>query len=77
MNTLSAMITGIIIGKDIQLTKIAANVAELIKMTSSEKRIKRLVINDKVTETTHFLTSFREKTYSKYIVIAQAPCQGL
>ena len=59
MNTLTAMITGIIIGKDTQLPKIAANVPELIKLTSTEKRIKRLIINDKVSETTYFLPFIR------------------
>jgi len=45
MNTLTAMITGIIIGKETQLPQIATNVPELIKLTSTEKRFKRLIIN--------------------------------
>ena len=55
MNTLTAMITGIIIGKETQLPQIATNVPEYIKLTSSEKRFKRLIINKKVTEQTYFL----------------------
>ena len=55
MNTLTAMITGIIIGKETQLPQIATNVPEYIKLTSSEKRFKRLIINEKVTEQTYFL----------------------
>jgi hypothetical protein len=55
MNTLTAMITGIIIGKETQLPQIAANVPEPIKLTSTEKRIKRLIINKSVTEETYFL----------------------
>ena len=55
MNTLTAMITGIIIGKETQLPQIATNVPELIKLTSTEKRFKRLIINENVTEETYFL----------------------
>jgi len=55
MNTLTAMITGIIIGKETQLPQIATNVPEYIKLTSTEKRFKRLIINNKVTEQTYFL----------------------
>jgi len=55
MGTLAAMITGIIIGKETQLPKIAANVPEPIKLPSTEKRFKRLIINEKVTEQTYFL----------------------
>jgi hypothetical protein len=55
MNTLSAMITGIIIGKETQLPQIATNVPELIKLPSTEKRFKRLIINEKVTEEIFFL----------------------
>jgi len=55
MNTLTAMITGIIIGKETQLPQIATNVPELIKLTSTEKRFKRLIINKNVTEETYFL----------------------
>jgi hypothetical protein len=55
MNTLTAMITGIIIGKESQLPQIAANVPEMIKLASTEKRFKRLIINEKVTEQTYFL----------------------
>ncbi|BBO86158.1 transposase [Desulfosarcina ovata subsp. sediminis] len=55
MNTLATMITGIIIGKETQLPKIALNVPENIKVPSTEKRIKRLLINEKVTEQTYFL----------------------
>jgi len=55
MNTLSAMITGIILGKDTQLPKIALNVPEPIKLPSTEKRFKRLIINEKVDEQTYFL----------------------
>ena len=45
MNTLTAMITGIIIGKETQLPQIATNVPESIKVPSTEKRFKRLIIN--------------------------------
>ena len=55
MNTLSAMITGIILGKDTQLPQIALNVPEPIKLPSTEKRFKRLIINEKVDEQTYFL----------------------
>jgi hypothetical protein len=49
------MITGIIIGQETQLPEIAANVPEPIKLPSTEKRFKRLIINEKVTEQTYFL----------------------
>lgn len=55
MNTLTAMITGIIIGKETQLPQIATNVPERIKLPSTEKRFKRLVINKNVTEQSYFL----------------------
>jgi hypothetical protein len=55
MNTLAAMITGIIIGKETQLPLIALNVPEEIKVPSTEKRFKRLIINEKITEQTYFL----------------------
>jgi len=55
MNTLVAMITGIIIGKGTQLPQIALNVPETIKLPSTEKRFKRLIINDKTTEQTYYL----------------------
>ncbi len=55
MNTLAAMITGIIIGKQTQLPQIAANVPEMIKLPSTEKRFKRLLINESVTEQIYFL----------------------
>jgi len=37
MNTLTAMITGIIIDKETQLSQIATNVPEPIKLTSTEE----------------------------------------
>ena len=55
MNTLSAMVTGIIIGKETQLPLIAVNVPEEIKVPNTEKRSKRLIINEKITEQTYFL----------------------
>jgi hypothetical protein len=55
MNTLSAMITGIILCKDTQLPQIALNVPEPIKLPSTEKRFKRLIINEKVDEQIYFL----------------------
>ncbi len=55
MNTLTAMITGIIIGKETQLPQIATNVPEEIKLPSTEKRFKRLIINESVIEQTYFL----------------------
>jgi hypothetical protein len=55
MNTLTAMITGIIIGKETQLPQIAANVPEAIKLPSTEKRFKRLIINENINEQTYFL----------------------
>jgi hypothetical protein len=55
MNTMVAMITGIIIGKNTQLPQIAVNVPEMIKVTSTEKRFKRLIINEKVTEEVYFI----------------------
>jgi len=45
MNTLSAMTTGIIIGKETQLPLIAINMPEEIKVPSTVKRFKRLIIN--------------------------------
>ena len=64
MNTLTAMITGIIIGKETQLPQIATNVPESIKLPSTEKRFKRLIINEKVTEETYFL-SFIQSVLNK------------
>jgi hypothetical protein len=55
MNTLVAMVTGIIIGKETQLPLIALNMPEEIKVPSTEKRFKRLLINEKITEQTYFL----------------------
>jgi hypothetical protein len=55
LNTLTSMITGIIIGKETQLPQIANNVPEDIKLLSTEKRFKRLIINPSVTEETFFL----------------------
>jgi hypothetical protein len=55
MNTLTSMITGIIIGKETQLPQIETNVPETIKQPSTEKRFKRLIINEKVTEHAYFL----------------------
>ena len=55
MNTLVAMVTGIIMGKKTQLPEIAANVPEAIKLPSTEKRFKRLIINESVTELSYFL----------------------
>jgi hypothetical protein len=49
------MITGIIIGKETQLPQIANNVPEDIKVPSTEKRFKRLIINPSVTETAVWL----------------------
>jgi hypothetical protein len=54
MNTLTAMITGILVGRESQLPKIALNVPEPIQATSVEKRIKRLLINDSIDEETFF-----------------------
>ena len=45
MNTLAAMVTGIIIGRETQLPQIATHVPESIKLPSTEKRFKRLIIN--------------------------------
>jgi hypothetical protein len=55
MNTLTAMITGIITGKETRLPEIATNVPEDIKLPSNEKRFKRLIINEGVTKQTYFL----------------------
>jgi len=55
MSTMAAMITGIIIGRETQLPKIALNVPEPIKVPSTEKRLKRLLINENITEQTYFL----------------------
>jgi len=54
MNTLGAMVTGIVIGKETQLPKIAANIPEPIKLPSTEMRLKRLIINEKITEEVYF-----------------------
>jgi hypothetical protein len=53
------MITGIIVGKQNQLPEIANNVPENIKLPSTEKRFKRLIINPSVTEETFFLQFIR------------------
>jgi hypothetical protein len=50
LNTLTSMITGIIIGKETQLPQIANYVPKDIKVPSTEKRFKRLIINPSVTE---------------------------
>ena len=55
LNTLTSMITGIIISKETQLPQIANHVPEDIKVPSTEKRFKRLIINPSVTEETFFL----------------------
>jgi hypothetical protein len=55
MNTMTAMITGIINSKETQLPKIALYVPENIKALSTEMRIKRFLINEKATEETFFL----------------------
>ena len=55
LNTLTSMITGIIISKETQLPQIANHVPENIKVPSTEKRFKRLIINPSVTEETFFL----------------------
>ncbi len=54
LNTLATMITGIVVGKETQLPKISLNVPDPIAAPSVEKRIKRLLINDSVTEETYF-----------------------
>jgi hypothetical protein len=53
------MITGIIIGKQTQLPQIALNVPEPTAMPSIEKRIKRLLINNSVSEETYFFPFIR------------------
>ena len=55
LNTLAAMISGIVGSKSTQLPKIAAKVAEEIKPTSVEKRIKRLIINERVDGEQYFM----------------------
>ncbi|MCK5196078.1 MAG: hypothetical protein KAQ71_19850, partial [Desulfobulbaceae bacterium] len=55
LNTLAAMISGIVGSKSTQLPKIAAKVGEAIKPTSVEKRIKRLIINEKVDDEQYFM----------------------
>jgi hypothetical protein len=54
LNTLAAMITGIVVGKETQLPKISLNVPDPINAASVEKRLKRLLINDSVTEEVYF-----------------------
>jgi hypothetical protein len=58
-NTLATMITGILVGKETQLPKIALNVPEPIAAPSTEKRIKRLIINESVTEEAFFFPFIR------------------
>jgi hypothetical protein len=53
------MITGILVGKETRLPKIALNVPEPIAAPSTEKRIKRLLINESVTEETFFFPFIR------------------
>jgi hypothetical protein len=48
LNTLPAMMIGIIMGKDTQMPAIALNVSEPITLPSTEKCFKRLIINEKV-----------------------------
>ena len=55
LNTLAAMVSGIVGSKSTQLPKIAAKVAEEIKPTSVEKRIKRLIINQRVDGEQYFM----------------------
>ncbi len=55
MNKLEVMINGIIIGKEKQLNIIALNMREEIKVCSTEKSFKRLLIKEKITEQTYFL----------------------
>lgn len=54
MNTLVVLITGIITARETQLPKIALNVPQPVQAASVEKRVKRLLINDKVTEEVYF-----------------------
>lgn len=55
LNTLAAMISGIVGSKSCQLPKIAGKVSEEAKPTSVEKRIKRWIINDKIEGDTFYL----------------------
>ena len=54
MNTLAAMITGILVGRETQLPKIALNVPDPVAAASVEKRVKRLLINNSVSEEIYF-----------------------
>lgn len=55
LNTLAAMISGIVGSKSTQLPKIAGKVPEQVKPTSVEKRIKRWIINDRIEGDMYFL----------------------
>jgi hypothetical protein len=55
LNTLAAMINGIVGSKSTQLPKIAEHTHDEIKLTSVEKRIKRWIINDKIDLDVYFM----------------------
>jgi hypothetical protein len=58
LNTLTSMITGIIIIKETQLPKITNNVPETIKLPNTEKRFNQLIIIRNITEATFFCHLF-------------------
>ena len=55
LNTLAAMISGIVGSKSTQLPKVAGKVPQQAKPTSVEKRIKRWIINEKIDVEQYFM----------------------
>lgn len=64
LNTLAAMISGIVGSKSTQLPKIAAKVPDKAKITSVEKRIKRWVMNENIEKEIYFLPYARMLLFS-------------
>lgn len=73
LNTLAAMVSGIVGSKNTQLPLIVGKVPEEIKPTSVEKRIKRFIINEKVDYGQYFMPyaqTLLKKLGSKELVLA-------
>ena len=64
LNTLAAMISGIVGSKNTQLPKIASKVPQEAKPTSVEKRVKRWIINEKI-DGDHYFLPFAEALLTK------------
>ncbi len=64
LNTMAAMISGIVGSKNTQLPKIASKVSQEAKSTSVEKRVKCWIINEKL-DGDHYSLPFAEALLSK------------